>query len=498
MQINLIKSTRIMFYMLLFWGFCLILCNSCLAQDKLNVKTANVQGTFYPADKTKLGQMIDLFLNSAEKNTINQHIYGIISPHAGYIYSGPVAAENYKAISKTPYKTIIILSPSHYFELDSAAVYREGIFQTPLGNVLIDQEFTDALISDNKDLFKHNPAVFEKEHAIEVQIPFLQQTLKDFKIVPIIIPQTSYKLTQALAQALTKAIGSREDILIIASSDMSHYHDQQTANKIDEQTLALILNSQPEKLFNHAELGKSELCGCAAVVTLIQVMRNLQADNIQLLKYATSADSVYIHNPDKNSVVGYASIIFTKNQGSEIMLKDSQKKELLMIARKSIESIVKHNQKSSVISEDKLLLEHRGAFVTIYKNKSLRGCIGLIESDQPLINVVNDMAIQAATRDPRFVPISIEELDKISLEISVMSPIEQITDPKQIEVGKHGLIIRKGYNSGLLLPQVAVEYNWNREQFLEQTCVKAGLKPDDWKQGAKIFIFSAEVFGEKE
>ncbi|MFH1063196.1 MAG: AmmeMemoRadiSam system protein B [Candidatus Omnitrophota bacterium] len=489
-------------YLLFFCGFCLILCPGCLAQNKLEIKLPNVQGVFYPADKAELGQMIDGFLNSASDNKIKAHIYGLISPHAGYVYSGPVAAQNYQAIKNSGYKTIIILAASHYFTLASAAVYSQGVFQTPLGAVPIDQDFAQGLIKNYKNLFARNPDVFEKEHAIEVQIPFLQQTLKDFKIVPIIIPQTSYGLTRSLAQALTQAIGKREDVLIIASSDMSHYHQQETAYKMDQQTLALILNSQPEQLFNCVSLGKNELCGSAAVVTLLQVMKNLQADNIQLLKYATSADSAYVENPDKNRVVGYASIIFTKkpdsNQGSKIMLNSSQKKELLTVARKSIVNMVKHKQKNIVLSEDQVLLEHRGAFVTIYKNKSLRGCIGLIESDQPLINVVNAMAIQAATRDPRFVPISIDELDKISLEISVMSPIQQITDINQIEVGKHGLIIRQGFNSGLLLPQVATEYNWDREQFLAQTCNKAGLNPDAWKQGAKIFIFSAEVFNEQE
>ncbi|MBU1086273.1 MAG: AmmeMemoRadiSam system protein B [Candidatus Omnitrophica bacterium] len=476
------------------------------AGKQINIQTSNVQGGFYPADPKELNNILDFLLSSAGNPIIDQRIYGLISPHAGYIYSGKVAAKNYQAISSKQYKTIIILAPSHYFNLDSAAIYSQGAFQTPLGLVNIDQLFAEKLIKNNPKLFQSNPDVFAKEHAIEVQLPFLQKTQHNFKIVPILIPQVSYEITETLAQALAALIANREDVLVIASTDLSHYHDQQTANQIDHRTLNWILNLQPKELFDSVKQEKSELCGAAAVITLIQIMRNIDANNVQLLNYATSADSDYVQNPDKNKVVGYAAIIFTKpgkpadnlNQRSSLMLNSNQKKELLSIARDAIVNIVKNNQRHIVMTDDPQLREDRGAFVTIYKDVALRGCIGLIEAEQPLINVVNDMAIQASIRDSRFTPLKAEELDNIKLEISVMSPIEQITDIKQIEVGNHGLIIRKGNNSGLLLPQVATEYKWTREQFLEQTCVKAGLNKDDWKQGARIFIFSAEVFSEKE
>lgn len=180
------------------------------------------------------------------------------------------------------------------------------------------------------------------------------------------------------------------------------------------------------------------------------------------------------------------------------MLTQTQKSELFSMARKSIRDYLKSGQRQKIQTDDALFLEKRGAFVTLKKSGRLRGCIGRIAADEPLIKVICDMAIEAATADPRFPSVSESELDSIGLEISVMSPIEQITDISKIKVGTHGIIIRKGFASGLLLPQVAAEYGWNTEQFLEQTCVKAGLNRDDWKKGAKIFIFSAEVFGEKE
>ncbi len=513
-------SRSSLFFILLFlFCFSLIFTPTCSAAQNItkinqwgksypkykNIKKSSIAGTFYPQDKQKLNDFIDGLLNAQEDYINNEHICAMIVPHAGYIYSGPVAAKGYQAIRHTKYKTIIILAPTHYYNLNSAAVFSQEGFQTPLGQIRIDQDFVSKLISSNSGLFQDNPAAFEKEHSIEVQLPFLQKTQSDFKIVPIIIPTISYAFTQSIAQALTSAIGQRQDILLIASTDLSHYHDQVEAKKIDGLSINLILNSRSLELFNCVHKAQAELCGSAAVITLIQIMENLKAGNIQLLKYATSADSNFISNPDITRVVGYASIIFTKpankntiNQRSKKMLNDTQKKDLLNIARQSIVNIVKNKQKRIVLTDDPVLMEHRGAFVTIYEDNSLRGCIGLIEADQPLIDVVTDMAIQASTKDPRFMPISEQELDIISLEISVMSPIKQISDINQIEVGKHGLIIRKGYNSGLLLPQVATEYHWNTQQFLEQTCVKAGLNKDAWKQNAQIFIFSAEVFGEEE
>ena len=180
------------------------------------------------------------------------------------------------------------------------------------------------------------------------------------------------------------------------------------------------------------------------------------------------------------------------------MLSETQKKKLLEIARNSITEYVRSKQRIPVETEDPLFREHRGAFVTIHKDGALRGCIGRIVADHPLIEVVNAMAVEAATGDPRFPPVQPAEIDTLDLEISVLSPIKQISDVQEIEVGTHGLIIRKGLHSGLLLPQVATDYGWNREEFLQHTCLKAGLNPQAWKQNAQIYIFSAEVFGENE
>ena len=178
------------------------------------------------------------------------------------------------------------------------------------------------------------------------------------------------------------------------------------------------------------------------------------------------------------------------------MFTREQKKRLIAIARNSINEIISNKKVLQVEENDPVLMQRRGAFVTIKIDGRLRGCIGRIIGDVPLAKIINEMAVEAATSDPRFPALTPEELEKIELEISVLSPLKKIDDIKEIKVGVHGLIIRKAFFSGLLLPQVAAEYKWTREEFLQQTCLKAGLPKDAWKDNAEIYIFSADVFSE--
>ncbi|MBU4304295.1 MAG: AmmeMemoRadiSam system protein B [Candidatus Omnitrophica bacterium] len=479
------------------------LCPASFA-DNLPLKKENVSGYFYPSSEPQLAEMIDKFLSRADAGEINGRIKGIISPHAGYIYSGPVAAYAYKAIDRKEYKTVVIIGTSHHYRLRNIALYKEGSFQTPLGRVPVDAAFAAALAAAGPNIVPINSA-FEKEHSVEVQIPFLQRTLSGFSIVPVIIGNDSLPLCEELAAALKKVICSRDDVLIIASSDMSHYYEEKAANEMDAKALTMIKKNEPYKLFYACTARKTELCGFGAVVTLMITMKNLGAADVSILRYATSAAAP---DADKDHVVGYTSVVFSAPESPvhnlkiekrrEDMLTQEQKQKLLNVARASINKFVKTGKRTEVNTDDAVFLGKSGAFVTIYKNGILRGCIGRIAADKPMIHVVNEMAVEAASADPRFPPLQEHELNAVSLEISVLSPLKLITDIDEIEVGTHGIIIQKEFYSGLLLPQVAVEYGWTREEFLQHTCLKAGLGPNDWQKGAQIYIFSAEVFGDKE
>jgi len=179
------------------------------------------------------------------------------------------------------------------------------------------------------------------------------------------------------------------------------------------------------------------------------------------------------------------------------MLSETEGKSLLKMAREAIETYVRDGKTADLKADNPALQTSSGAFVTIHKDGQLRGCIGTFASPNPLYKTIVDMAISSATKDPRFAPLAPDELGEVSLEISVLSPLKEIKDTGEIEVGRHGLYIVKGRNRGVLLPQVAVEHDMDRESFLENTCMKAGLDPDAWKQGATIFTFEADIFKEE-
>ena len=182
-----------------------------------------------------------------------------------------------------------------------------------------------------------------------------------------------------------------------------------------------------------------------------------------------------------------------------MLLGDTQKKELLRIARSGIKSFLRGVSDSSDIVSKSELNVPRGVFVTLRVKGELRGCIGYVEPRLPLAQAVREVAVKAATEDPRFLPLTVEELESTGIEISVLSPLTKIHDPQSVEVGKHGLVIDAGYARGLLLPSVAVEYRWTKEEFLDHTAIKAGLSPDIWRSGkVSIFSFTTESFSETE
>ncbi len=181
-----------------------------------------------------------------------------------------------------------------------------------------------------------------------------------------------------------------------------------------------------------------------------------------------------------------------------INLTSEEKEILLRLARQEIKSHLTPNSEKLDLPQGGELNAHHGAFVTIHKRGRLRGCIGMLSSTQPLHQTIREMAYSAAFKDPRFAPLTTDELSEIDIEISVLSPFKKIKDINEIEVGKYGLYIIKGFNRGVLLPQVAAENDWDKLTFLEQTCYKAGLAGDCWRSGAEIYVFTAAIFGEKD
>jgi len=325
--------------------------------------------------------------------------------------------------------------------------------------------------------------------------------------------EQSRAASHALGKRIATAVSeSGRRVLLVASTDLSHYHDQRTAEALDEKVLEAISAFDPDGLLRSLAAGECEACGGGPTAAVMVASRELGADEALVLKYATSGDVT----GDTSQVVGYASAILVRRGGAGASpaggqagaedaprpyqgLTSAERKALLELARGSIAAALAGSKAPDAPLRSEALDTECGGFVTLTRRGELRGCIGYVRAVKPLRQTVAEMAVQAALHDPRFEPVTARELPDLDIEISVLSPLEEVTDVSRIEVGRHGLVIQDGVRSGLLLPQVATEYGWDRETFLDHTCLKAGLPAGSWKRkGVVILMFTAEVFGEKD
>ncbi|MFN7170046.1 MAG: AmmeMemoRadiSam system protein B [Candidatus Omnitrophota bacterium] len=459
---------------------------SCLVQAE-QVRQPAVSGLFYPANPEELHKLVSGFLEKAEAEKIEGEIRGLIVPHAGYEYSGGVAAYAYKLLKDKNFDTVVILGPSHRVFIVEASTYNSGDFLTPLGLIPVDRELVNKLISSE---IKPIMEAHRDEHSIEVQLPFLQVVLKEFRIIPILVNTIEITQCKTIAQKIAEVIRDK-NFLVIASTDLSHYHSSQTAREMDNFTLGLIEKNKPEELGKSLKDGTAELCGGGAVLTFMLLMRELGIDKIKILKYAHSGEV----NFDFSRVVGYAAVAFSKEE--KLFLNREERKELLKIARKTLEAYLSERKIPEFKIENPSLLEKGGVFVTLKKKGRLRGCVGNFEP-LPLYLQVQKVAISSALNDFRFLPVRLEELKDIEIEISILSPLREIKSLDELELGKHGIYVTNGMQSGVFLPQVALETGWSKEEFLRNCFVeKAKLPPDAWEKGAKVFVFTAEVFSEE-
>jgi len=291
------------------------------------------------------------------------------------------------------------------------------------------------------------------------------------------------------------------ETLIVASSDLSHYHPYDEAVCMDRKSLDAFAAWDYFSMARNFEGRVWEACGGAPIVATMIAAERLGANRAQVLHYANSGDTA----GSRSQVVGYGAAALLKGaagaEGEEpFALSNADKAELLALARASVEHAVREKQSyEPSATESGALQQERGAFVTLHKKGQLRGCIGFTSARKQLYLTVRDTALLAALRDPRFAPVAQAELADLDYEISVLSPLRKVLDVRRIGVGVHGLLVKRGNHEGLLLPQVPVEQGWDSETFLAHTCHKAGLPSDSWKDDeTDIFSFTAVVFGEKE
>jgi AmmeMemoRadiSam system protein B/AmmeMemoRadiSam system protein A len=452
-----------------------------------------VAGMFYPSNPHELGSLVHTYIGNVEKEHIDGRIVALISPHAGYAYSGQVAAHAYKLLEGMEFDDVVVIAPSHRVYFVGASIYDGEGYETPLGIVPIDRELSRR-ISQQSKIIKYVPQAHAREHSLEVQIPFLQSVLGKFNLVPMVIGDWNFDVCRQLSQAIIRSIEGRR-VIIIASSDLTHSNNYQKVVEQDEILSHHIQQFDITGLEGDLRKGRCQACGGGPMLVAMMAAKGLGANRGKVLKLNNSGDVTGMKRPG-NYVVGYMAAVFY--QGAEKTgagLTEEDKRRLHRIARRAIEDVARGKPVPEVTVDSQVLKEKKGAFVTLKKRGHLRGCIGSIKGIKPLCQTIKEMAVGAAFHDPRFNPVTEAELSDLEIEISVLTPMKRIKAIEEIEVGKHGILIEKGFHSGLLLPQVATEYQWDRKTFLERTCLKAGLPKDTWKdEGTRIYTFSAEVF----
>ena len=483
------------------------------------VRRPALAGAWYPSAPERLARQVDLLLREAKARPIPPGRPAfLIQPHAGYVYSGRAAAVGLKSIGRRNFERIIILAPSHRAAFTGASIADVTHYATPLGEVPLDAAVCTALLKHPE--IKTVPGAHAAEHSIEIQLPLLQWAMGrhppaakfrkgeavevPFRIVPVLFGRCTGRQLDAIAAALKPFLGPRT--LLVASSDFTHYganfgfvpfQDDIKSNlaRLDGDAVKRILAKDTAGFERYLARTGATICGRGPIRVMLRLLPREAAG--KQLAYYTSGDVTGVWS----SSVSYVSLVFCvpEAKGMEEGLNQAEQDALLKLARATLERFVREGKRTDParagITLTDRLKEKRGAFVTLKRGDRLRGCIGYIVGLEPLYQTVIDNTINAASRDPRFPPVAPAELSDIHIEISVMSPLERVDDPETIEVGRHGLLIRQGVFQGVLLPQVATEQGWNREEFLEGVSRKAGLPPNAWRK-AELFRFTAQVFGE--
>lgn len=449
-------------------------------------------------------------LADAERVPLIGRPVALVEPHAGYMYSGRVAAHGYKLLEQSRVDTVFVISPSHTEYFPFVSVFDGDAYETPLGAIAIDTHLTQQLATADPQLKLSSAGHISDrkaagEHALEVQLPFLQAVLDKFLLVPIVMGDQSWDACRVLGDALGPFL-KQDNVLVIASSDLSHFYPYDMARQMDAVFLDLLKDMDPWRLYESVKSQACEACGAGPVIAAMIAAHHIDNPSCRVLRAANSGDVT----GDHDRVVGYASAVILdgerdsqkaaqESNAAEIDLGAAEKIHLLDHARYAIEGALGVSCRNAPASASSTLTAKHAAFVTLRVRGRLRGCVGTTEPRKPMRETIADLAIAAASGDPRFDVLHVDELRELHIEISLLSPLRRVGGPREIDVGRHGIVVKNGAQSGLLLPQVATNHHWDSSQFLERTCEKASLPLSAWQDAStEIYVFTATVFGEEK
>ncbi|MBU1036846.1 AmmeMemoRadiSam system protein B [Patescibacteria group bacterium] len=476
----------------------------------MKIRKPVVAGQFYPAGPAELERVVTNHLSPV--SDFRYQLKALVVPHAGYLYSGSVAGQAFGFLQGKHFQKIILMGPSHTTFFKGIALDEAAFYQTPLGEVSVSADVKNLLKEKG---FSALPEAFIQEHALEVELPFLQKTLKDFEIIPLLCgSQNSLSEIKEFAQVLKKYINGQT--LIVASVDFTHYgpaygfvpftdNIAENLKKLDEPVIEHLLHFATDKLYDYLQ-SKAVTNDGQIVLTLLSEI--LKGENCQAK--VTARQSSGELTGDYTNSVSYVSMVFwqqSKDRSAQSNYYSAEEKEyLLELAQLTLKTYLQEHKVISIDSKKvpERLREKWGVFVTLTKDKKLRGCIGNILPGKPIYQAVMENVLNAAIDDPRFNPVTLEEIDDLVIEISIL------TLPKELKVRNHqeylvklkaevdGVIIKQGNHTATYLPQVWEELKKPTE-FLGSLCFKAGLSNDCWMDtNTQLLTYQAEVFKEKE
>ncbi|NIB43745.1 AmmeMemoRadiSam system protein B [Pseudomaricurvus alkylphenolicus] len=455
----------------------------------LSIRPAAVAGTFYPAQSDILRMSVDAMLDKAwdREQQPGHNPKALIVPHAGYCYSGEIAASAYARVVRPELICkVLLLGPAHRLAFRGIATADCSAFATPLGSVDVDETETEVLLQQK--LIVSSPEAHRREHSLEVQLPFLQELLSEFELLPLLVGDASSQqvadvIDRVVEDYLAQGVGE-EEILVLISSDLSHFHDYQFACDKDQRTSQAICD-------HSHKLEGDEACGCRAINGLM-VSRFAADLGVSCIDLRNSGDTA----GGRDQVVGYGAFVLNQGQDSDLNLTQKDRRRLLLLARQTLQNHFDGRIPIDLEGLPDILKQHHCSFVTLRKDGQLRGCIGSLRPHQPLYQDVIEHAHAAAFRDHRFTPLREEELEQTRIEISVLSPEQPLAATTELQVleqlrpGIDGLTISSGHHQATFLPSVWEELK-EPPRFIRQLKIKAGLDPDHWPDNVHAWRYQA-------
>ncbi|MDD5562618.1 MAG: AmmeMemoRadiSam system protein B [Thermoanaerobaculaceae bacterium] len=486
------------------------------------VRPAAVAGSFYAGDAAQLQRDVTGYLRGGGE--AGPPPAALIAPHAGYAFSGATAGRAFAPLAGAKLTRVILLGPSHQADFRGGALPAAGVaaFATPLGEVPVDRAAVAALARWPE--FNGPARAHDREHCLEVELPFLQATVGAVPIVPILVGHsTDRALSLAMARRLAELVGP--GTLVVASSDFTHHGAPYGYGPFPQDrslpaalvalaraTAGRAAAADPRGFAQQIEASGDTVCGARPITVLLELLAHAFRGAGTVVDVTTSAAV----SGDLSQVVAYAAVDFTGSWGAwredppppRLATLDAvERKAALALARAALATHLTHaGQLADWFAANAVagnLAAPAGVFVTVNNRGAkarargrLRGCIGTMEAREPLADAIVDAAVSAA-HDPRFPALAASELPEEAIEVSVLSPMHDVAGPDDIILGTHGVLLSKGGRQAVFLPQVATETGWDLPTFLSALAQKAGMAPDAWRSGARFEVFTAQVFGEE-